>query len=279
MHPAQFSQKEETAMTIRPTTNGHHPPEYISSSRKAALLKEIEKYPGIKDIKHKSPGKDRKAKITKSAMTVLPGIVIDEGKKRIRFTDVMLPGFICVVSATGACTFYHQWTDKKGKRHFNKIGRFPGISPDIARDIILARNELIARGVDPNDDENDIPCIADFIVSEILPKLAEWYSKPATPRSQITKWVLQFFSGKNNKPLNEMTRRDVVRFIEWVADNCSTTTANRCKALLSAIMNRALDLEYVDRNICHGVKGYRECDSRTRILTEDEYLRLVQAVI
>jgi integrase len=44
-------------------------------------------------------------------------------------------------------------------------------------------------------------------------------------------------------------------------------------------MNRALDLEYVDRNVCLGVKGEREADSRTRIFSDDEYVRFAKAVI
>lgn len=235
---------------------------------------------GTQDIKLKPPGKDRKVKLIKSIIPGLVQIAIDEGGGRITYTDLMLPGFKGVVSANGAVTFYHQWTHWNGGRQFDKIGKHPGISPDLAREIILNRIALIAQRINPNTiDESVIPNIDDFIRDEILPMLDEWYAKSATPRSQIKKWLLRYFSGKMAKRLNKVTRRDIVKFCEWVAANGSKTTANRCKSLLSVIMNRALDLEYIDRNVCLGVKGYREADSRTRIFSDDEYVRFAKTVI
>jgi integrase len=243
-------------------------------------MKKIIKTGGTHDIKLKPPGKDRKVKLIKSNLSNLVQIVIDEGKDRITFTDIMQPGFKVVVSANGAVTYYHQWTDWEGCRRFDKLGRFPGLWPDPARATFLKRNELIAQRIDPNNSNEDgIPNIDDFIRDEILPMLDEWYAKSATPRSQIRKWLLRYFSGDQVKPLNKVTRRDIVKFCEWVAENGSKTTANRCTSLLSVIMNRALDLEYVDRNVCLGVKGYRETASRTRIFSDAEYVNCVKAVL
>ncbi len=243
-------------------------------------IRKLKKSGGTIDIKLKPAGQDRRFKIIKSVLPRLIQIVIYEGKDRITFTDLMLPGFKAVASANGAITFYHQWQHWQDGRQFDKLGRYPGVFPDVIREVILNRNELIAQGLDPNgSDENVIPDIYQFIMDEIIPKLDEWYSKSATPRSQIKKWILRYFSGEKVKPLNKVTRRDIVKFVEWVAENGSWTTANRCKAMLSVIMNRALDLEYVDRNVCLGVKGYRETASRTRIFSDNEYVNCVKAVV
>ncbi len=235
---------------------------------------------GTYDLRFKDRGGDNKCRIIKTVILKEFPELQETGRQRKMLSDVGLPGFKFDARISGFGTYYHQWTHWEDGRQLDKIGTYPGLSPDSAREIILKRIELIAQRIDPNgSDDEVIPNIDDFINEEILPKLDEWYSRPATQRSQARKWLLRYFSGKRAKPLNRITRRDIVRFLEWVAENGSKTTATRCKSFLSVIMNRALGLEYVDRNVCLGVKGYREPESRTRIFSDDEYVRYAKTVV
>jgi len=229
----------------------------------------------------RDPGKNRKVKFTKSMMSKLVEIVCAEGKQRIRFTDSMMPGLKAVVSETGSIFFYHLWTpstkEKKAKR-FDKLGPWPGLSPEKARELMKARQEKIAFGQDPSVPDVDMPTISEFIASE-LEWLLKRYKKTATVKSQIKCWLLGYFVGGKDMPLDQLSRRDVIKFIEWVADKRSEVTANRCLSLLSVVLTRAQDLEYIERSPCNGVKGYPEPESRSRISSDDEYNRWVKSLI
>lgn len=164
------------------------------------------------------------------------------------------------------------------KKRFDKLGTSEALSPEKARELMRIRLEKIAFGLDPSAPDIGMPTITVFIVS-VLEWLLKRYSKPATVESQIRCWLLEYFVGDKDKLLNQLSRRDVIKFIEWVAGSLSEVTANRCLSLLSVILTRAQDLEYIERNPCHDVKGYREPESRSRIFSDDEYIRCVQATI
>lgn len=166
----------------------------------------------------------------------------------------------------------------KKKKRFDKLGTSDGLSPEKARELMRIRLERIAFGLDPSAPDIGMPTIIEFIVS-VLEWLLKRYSKPATVESQIRCWLFKYFTGDKDKPLDQLTRRDVIKFIEWVASKRSEVMATRCLSLFSVIMTRALDLEYIERNPCLGVKGYREPESRTRIFSDEEYVSFVQAVI
>lgn len=237
---------------------------------------------GTPRIRLRDPGNDRKVKFSKTMMPQLVEIVRAEGKQRITFTDSMTPGFKAVVSITGTVVYYHQWTDRRKKqKRFDKLvasTAIDGVDPKRIRESVFPRVEKIAFGLDPNTPDFDMPTVSEFIESE-LEWLLKRYSKPATVKSQVKCWLLEHFKGEKDKHLNQLTRKDVIKFIEWVADKRSKVTACRCLSLLKVIMARAVDLQYIDRNPCQGVKKYREPDSRTRIFTDDEYVNCVKAVI
>jgi integrase len=229
---------------------------------------------GFPRTRLRHPGKNRKIKFTKSNMLQLIELVREEGKQRIAFTDAMTPGLKGVVSETGSITFCHQWTHWSDGKRVDRIGLYPGVSPELSREIILKRNAKIAQLLDPNKPDDDgIPKISEFILNDILEFIDKKYKRPATVKSQINCWILKFFTGDMDKPLNGITRKDVIKFCEWVASMRTDVTANRCRTTLSGIMNRAIDLEYIDRNPCQGIKKFREPESRTRIFSDDEFKR------
>jgi integrase len=234
----------------------------------------VRKTGGFPRTRLRSAGQDRKVNFTKSSMPHLVEIVRDEGKGRIVFTDTRLPGHKAIVSETGVITFGHQWMHWQEGKSLDRIATWPSVSPELSRDIIMARNAKIAQLLDPNvPDTDDIPAISEFILSEIMSLFQERYKKSSTPLSQLNRWFLKYFKDERDKPLNKITRKDVIQFGEWVAVKRSKVTANRCRSLFSVIMNRAVDLEYIDRNPCHGVKKFREPESRTRIFTDAEFKR------
>jgi len=157
------------------------------------------------------------------------------------------------------------------KKRFDKLGTWPSVSPDLGRELVMDRNAKIAQGLDPCVPYAMIPKLSEFIKDEIIESFKSKYKKFATVQSQLDCYVTEYFKGDRDKPLSEYTRKDIIKFIEWVAEQRSTVTANRCLALVSAIMNRAIDLEHIEINPCSKVKKFREPEGRTRIFTDSEF--------
>lgn len=166
-------------------------------------------------------------------------------------------------------------TDRK-RRY--KIGPYPFVGVELAREIVADRIRKIAQRLDPDVTEV-MPRIRAFMQGDITEILPRKYKKVATPESLMNCWHLEYFTGDRDKPLDQITRKDVIKFIEWVASRRSDVTANRCLSLLSVIMNRAVDLEYINRNPCRGVKKYREPESRSRIFSDAEFERYCAALM
>lgn len=226
----------------------------------------------VQRTRFRDPGVNRQVRLTKSGLRDLVEIVRKERKQRITFTDPMMPGMKAVVSITGSVTYYHQWTAAKGKRRYDKIIRSTvnGVDPAVIRDVVRARVEKIARGIDPSvPEETTAPVLSKFI-SENLGYLENKYANFATISSQLNCWILPYFSGDRDKPLDEYSKRDIIGFVELVAEKRSAITANRCLYTLSGIFKRAVDLEVIDRNPCQGVRKLQEGDSRDRDLTAEE---------
>ncbi len=164
------------------------------------------------------------------------------------------------------------------KKRFDKLGPWPGLSIEKVRELVMSRVGKIALGQDPS-----IPDVVMLTVSLFIAEELDWllgrYKKPATILSLINCWLLKYFAGVKDKPLDQLTRKDVICFIEGVASQRSKVTASRCLSLLKVIMARAVDLEYINRNPCQGVKKFREPESRTRIFSDDEYVSCVKSVI
>jgi integrase len=197
----------------------------------------------------------------------------------VSFTDAMMPGHKAIVSATGHISFYHQWTHWSEGKKVDKIATFPGITPETSRQIVMERSVLIARRIDPNTPpQEEMPKIRDFIEDEFIPFAQKKYKKFATVQSQLNCWILNYFSAERDKPLDRIERKDAVKFIEWAAENGSEVTANRVLALLSTIMNRAIDLGLLERNPCLRVRKFPEPESRDRVASEEEFQRLVRTL-
>jgi integrase len=230
-------------------------------------------------MKLRSAGQHRKVRGTKTAVAALPEVVRAEGKVRIVFTDSLLQGHKFVVGATGSIGFFHQWTHHQNGKQLDKIGTHPSLTPEISREIIMKRNVLIAQGLDPRVPHAGIPKLSEFIEDEIIAFFRKKYKKLATVESQIRCWIKKYFKGDRDKPLNQYKRKDIVKFVEWVAAQRSAETANRCKSTLATIMHRAMDLEFIERNPCHGIKRLSEADSRDRIFSDSEFKRYCKVLM
>ena len=129
-----------------------------------------------------------------------------------------------------------------------------------------------------------------------IPSFAEWwavYRKTYTPlksaRNRDAQIVAHFLPHFGARPLDEITKSDIVRYLNLRRTQMtgnpghknrrlvSESTVRRERGLLQSIFERAIDEGYDIRNPFRGIKRGKD-KPRTRVLTLDEETKLLDAL-
>lgn len=107
-----------------------------------------------------------------------------------------------------------------------KLGSYPAMPLSEARQLALELKNQIHRGIDPTvqQQQQSVPMVSEFALQEYLPwaKLNKrsWMDDESRLRREIAELIGQ-------KPLHEVTTRDVMQVHSFVYQHHSAATANR----------------------------------------------------
>ena len=68
----------------------------------------------------------------------------------------------------------------------------------------------------------------------------------------------------------DLKRRDIIDALDDIADDVSGVTANRCQAVIFAVLRWALDEDLIDHSPAHGIRKRGQEVQRERVLSDDE---------
>jgi integrase len=186
---------------------------------------------------------------------------------------------VCVTPA-GTKTFYvvrriPRTEQRPSCVEFVKIGPWPEYTVDMARDEAAKINGRVAEGVNPNDKRRasrQAPTFA-AVFAEFID--APTRTKAKRPKSAKTKhgyrqqWEA-YLKPWHERQLSSVTHADVERLQNELAKDVGPHTANRVLALVKAIYNHAIDLEWFGANPAARVPAFEE-HSRDRFIQADEF--------
>ena len=116
--------------------------------------------------------KARKVKLTEA---ICKSATCPAGGDRVTLTDTKMPGLILRVTEGGARSFYsYKWFN--GQPIKLKLGDWPAITLEQARDLANAVNMKIAGGVDPRAEKQTIK--AEMTLGELFQHYLEVHAKP-----------------------------------------------------------------------------------------------------
>lgn len=188
---------------------------------------------------------------------------------RIIVRDLNQKGLMLMVTYGGTKTFYfcHRYG---GKKKLLKIGQFPYIDIDEAREKAFLYNKSLQNGDMPSVPKptTAILTLQSFFDNEYIPKYAMQYKKPQTWQSNKQSFN-RHFRGISNRPLNSFTKFEIDTLHKEIGTNRGTYIANRCLCLLRHIFNTAIDWGFIDSNPAVGIRAYPE-KSRDRFLQPEE---------
>ncbi len=194
---------------------------------------------------------------------------------RVYHYDTRAAGLCLCVTKSGGKTFY-LYRKIDGRPERIRLGRFPEISVEDARDAVKEMVGEIAKGHDP---------AAERRIRRTAPTLGElfshWMESHAKPHKQT--WeaderqyetYLKAWAGRD---LSAIKKIDVQRLQLRIAEAKGRYIANKVLALLRAMYNRADDIGYTGGNPTTGIKKYPE-EKRDRFLHGAELRAFFEAL-
>lgn len=225
------------------------------------------------------PQKSTKFSFTDLKLNRLKPLETSNPTKQKEYSDSVCSGLRLIHSyRTDRKIFHFRYHFPKGKKKTQKIGEYPGVTVELARKIANKYKALLAEGVDPAQqftEQTEKLTFKQFVEQIYLPDIMTRKKSWKDDNQKLEKDMYQVF-GK--KLLTDITKGDVTQYINSIRSRTSNSTANRHRALLSSIMNMAIDHEMLARNNLLHIKKFPESSKHGRKLTDEELPRLLNAL-
>ncbi|MBE2889569.1 tyrosine-type recombinase/integrase [Geobacter anodireducens] len=225
----------------------------------------------------RQPATLRQFRFSHRQIDALPPHDADSASAMAEYSDTEVVGLKLSVSKSGRRYFLHRYRFR-GKKKALKLGEYPSVSVQDARNMVHEHKNMLARDLDPADERNKrrkVPTLAEFAVNTYLPHAKQrkksWQDDEAKIRRDIGTML-------GHLPINEITTRDVMQLHSSIAKRASAATANRYRALLSTMLNLAVKCDIVEKNPVSNVEKFKEADPRERYLSGDELGRFLMAL-
>jgi integrase len=217
--------------------------------------------------------------------------------KRVVIWDTAVPGLCVRVTDKGSASFCVM---RRVKGHKQPVRRMLGIawtvpfpaSQPLPYPLATAREDAramildIARGIDPKEKQaahkqaearrktNSFASVAEEFVQRHVRKLRSAHDTEAAIRRElVSRW--------GERPIGEISRRDVVSMIESIADAGHQGAARRAFASTSKLFNWAIERGIVEASPCMSVRPAAligPIEVRQRVLSDAEIRALWKAV-
>lgn len=186
---------------------------------------------------------------------------------RVEYYDTKINGLCLRVSSSGIKVLYYSRRYRRQLVRI-KIGKWPDISVEMARNKVSEYNAKVAQRINPLAEVK-----ADreqMTFDELFTAFMERWSRPSKKTSHEDESIYKRYISRHlkNKALSEITKKDIAHIFSLVSKNYPYR-ANRVLSVLSSVFNRGIEWGLCEHNPCRGIKKNRE-KSRERFLTQEE---------
>jgi integrase len=223
---------------------------------------------------------DNKRRLTKTTVAALR---VPKEKNAIHW-DKDLSGFGLRISPLGTRTYFLQVRTKTGRGIKVTLGRANRITTEQARDSAKKYLAQVDLGRDPAQELKDKrKAERERCQAPDLDALWAAYAKspafaglrPKSRQAYASWWRLHVGPALGRAKVVELTARDAAGLHERLSAKVGRSTANRCHAVLSAVVAHGVRLGLVGANVCRGAVRANPEPGRERILDDPELARLL----
>jgi integrase len=201
-------------------------------------------------------------------------------RKRVELHDGH--GLYLVIQPSGAKSWAYRYR-VGGKSRKLTLGSFPAIDVGEARNLSSAAAVSVKRGGDPAV-ERSLAAAADDSFEVVARLFVERYARPKNRSwKQVARWLGLTAEGDKllltgngaiaawgDRKIGDITKADVIRFLDRIVDRGSPIAANRTLAVLRKLFNWAEGRYGLVSNPCHRVEMPGTEKARDRVLTDKE---------
>lgn len=219
----------------------------------------------------------RKINFTKAA---IEGLKAPESG-RVYVYDEKTAGLTVCVTAAGSKTFY-LYRKVGGKPERIRLAAWPDMTVANARKHAERHNGKIAEGENPNDKRRDsrgAPTLRAMFDDYLALPTRTKAKRPKAPKT-VKGYRQQFEAYLDdwaNRPLSAITRADIEKRHNALAEHHGYYTANRVLSLIKALYSAAMDLGRYNANPAARLRPFEE-ETRERFVGADEFPRFWQAL-
>ena len=159
------------------------------------------------------------------------------GPTRAYYHDDVVRGLTIAVNPTGTKTFV-LYRKINGRPERVKIGAYPDLSIDQARNMAMQMNGVIAQGGNPANERRSVR--AEMTLQELFDSYLLLFAKERKRTWKQDEWTFnKYLHGWRLRKLSDIRRQDVIQLHSHIGRTKGKYMANRVVELLSAIFNRA----------------------------------------
>lgn len=203
------------------------------------------------------------------------------GKRFERWWVNNVPGLCIRVMETGVKSFL--FVRRIGHRTTEiTLGKFPALTPDQAKRMVMEMNAQASNGIDPADEIRAHR--KELTLGEGFGLYLERHAKPhkRTWQEDERRWKLYLEAGLAKQKLSDISRRDISNLHTQIGQvgrqgHGSPYEANRVLALISVVYSKLHEWEITEKNPVTGIKKFRE-EKRDRFLKSGELPHFFKAL-
>lgn len=219
----------------------------------------------------------RKFQFTKREIDSLPPHDPDSPSTEQEWSDIECRGLRLSVTKQGRKFFCHRYTINQRKRTI-RIGEYPAVSLQEARQAVNNNKNMIAKGIDPSlevEKQKTALTFQEFASTQYLPHAKENKKSWIDDHRIINNALIPVFG---RYALSAITKRDVQKYLDGVVKRASGPTSNRHRSLIMRMFHLAIEWDYMNENPCQGIRKHRENPAREIFLNPEEIGRLLNAL-
>ncbi len=219
-----------------------------------------------------------RVRLSQKFIESLPPNSPDARRREKEYADAEAVGLRLSVSKGGRKFWDYRYRYNRRKRCL-RIGEWPGLSLQAARERAWECRNLLYRGIDPateRDKRAAMMTFGEFIEQDYLPFAL---ANKKSARDDVNKLRKDLLPLWGKLPLNAITTKDVQGLCTRIRMETSPSYGNRYYALIHRIFNLALLWGKMEgRNPAKGVMKAKESTGRERFLTREEIERFTRAL-
>lgn len=196
------------------------------------------------------------------------------GPKRYDVNDLRCPGLQLRVSPSGHKAFYAKFRYGLKQKH-PKLGVYPRMSLATAREKANEWLRQVEEGIDPTQRRRTPNMKVEAVCREFIRLHAQARNKSWREAERILE--REFVGTLGQRDVREIKRFDVLEIMDAAVARGSAYQANRILANIRKLFNWCVERGIVDTSPITGLKAPTKEESRDRVLTDDEIVRLLRA--